>query len=736
MIVHCFPGKISKIKAAEALINDYKEIITTADEIIGFPLKNVITQDHLLSQIKYSDPIIFVINALIYLNTKSPKPDFLSGYGVGEYNALLASGGFDFPTGLKIVNERAHIISKFKRGKMAVVKNVTVDEIQWMLKSHHCHTIDISAHHSAKEFSISGKSTDILKMKTVFENSGAEYLMDHSEGAFHSRYMKGAINEFSEYLNKYTFNDLQIPVIAGIDGKPYQNNSVKKNLILQLINPVLWHESVEYLKQSGVNEFREIVFDDDHVVQNIKALPEQDFSDQIIPKVNISDLGSKSYQKRYHTTSSYAAGGMYKGVSSSDLVIALGKNSMMSYLGSGGLPLQKVEMEIVRIQKELGADLPFGINIVYNIYNSDREKEMIDLCLKYGVRNIEAAAYMSVTPQLVKFRLNGLKKTDHTIMAENNIQAKVSIPEIAIQFMKPAPENIVMDLYRKGEISKEEMEYAKYVPVASDICVEADSGGHTDRGILSILLPAVIKLRDEFCEKYNYPEIIHIGAAGGIGNPESAAAAFILGADYIVTGSINQCTVEAGTSNTVKDLLEKITIHDTAYAPAGDMFELGAKVQVVKKDTFFPMRASRLYDIYSRYNSLDEIDAAERSRIEKKFFGKTFQEVFEECKKYHSENNILKAENDPKYKMAMIFKWYFGLSSKMALAGEENHIANFQIHCGSALGSFNHWVKGTALEHWRNRKVAVVATSLLECTANHFAQFIQQYANKVSLVNT
>ena len=47
--------------------------------------------------------------------------------------------------------------------------------------------------------------------------------------------------------------------------------------------------------------------------------------------------------------------------------------------------------------------------------------------------------------------------------------------------------------------------------------------------------------------RYRYTKAIRVGAAGGIGTPEAAAAAFVLGADFILTGSINQCTVEAGT---------------------------------------------------------------------------------------------------------------------------------------------------------------------------------------------
>lgn len=73
-----------------------------------------------------------------------------------------------------------------------------------------------------------------------------------------------------------------------------------------------------------------------------------------------------------------------------------------------------------------------------------------------------------------------------------------------------------------------------------------------------------LTLKDRFMAKFHYDKSIRIGAAGGIGTPEAAASAFILGADFIMMGSINQCTVEAGTSDLVKDLLQDMNIQDTA----------------------------------------------------------------------------------------------------------------------------------------------------------------------------
>src|SRR6185295_12181791 len=117
---------------------------------------------------------------------------------------------------------------------------------------------------------------------------------------------------------------------------------------------------------------------------------------------------------------------------------------------------------------------------------------------------------------------------------------------------------------------------------------------------------------------------IHVGAAGGIGTPQAAAAALIMGADFILTGSINQCTVEAGTSDAVKDLLQELNVQDTDYAPAGDMFEIGARIQVARRGLFFPARANKLYELYQRHGSLDEIDPKTRQQIQDRYFKRSF----------------------------------------------------------------------------------------------------------------
>ena len=87
------------------------------------------------------------------------------------------------------------------------------------------------------------------------------------------------------------------------------------------------------------------------------------------------------------------------------------------------------------------------------------------------------------------------------------------------------------------------------MPVAEDITVEADRGGHTDNRPLVALLPAILALRDELAARHGYTRPIRVGAAGGLGTPAAVAAAFALGAAYVLTGSVNQAAVESGLSD-------------------------------------------------------------------------------------------------------------------------------------------------------------------------------------------
>jgi len=438
-------------------------------------------------------------------------------------------------------------------------------------------------------------------------------------------------------------------------------------------------------------------------------------------------LGSADFRRDHGLRYAYLGGAMYKGIASREMVVALGRAGCLGFLGTGGMRLGEVEESLHFIQSALAQGQPYGLNLLAN-NSAQYEDAIVDLYLRHGVRTVEASSYMQLSPSLVRYRLQGLHEDSQgCVHAPNRIVAKLSRPEVAAQFLSPPPERIVSQLLAQGRITAREAELARRIPVAQDICVEADSGGHTDQGVALAIFPAIRQLARTLEAQHRFEKPFRLGCAGGIGTPEAASAAFMMGADFIMTGSINQCTVEAGTSDEVKDLLQEINIQDTAYAPAGDLFELGSKVQVMKKGVFFPARANKLYELYCNHESLDQVDAKTLRMIEEKYFRRSIDEVWAETEAFYRQNRpdeLKLIEANPKKKMSAIFRWYFVRTSRLALAGDKECKVDYQVHTGPALGAFNQWVKGTPLEHWRQRHVDEIARALMNGTAELMSQHL------------
>jgi trans-AT polyketide synthase, acyltransferase and oxidoreductase domains len=448
--------------------------------------------------------------------------------------------------------------------------------------------------------------------------------------------------------------------------------------------------------------------------------------------ITVEKLGCERFKQDYGLRVAYVAGAMVKGIASAALVVRMGQAGHLAFYGSGGMRLHEVEAAIRHIQQNLRGGEPYGVNLLSNPSRPAEEHEMVDLLLRMGVRNAEASAYMQVTDALVKFRLKGIDTDAHgRLTVPNRVVAKISRPEVAQAFLSPPPKPILDRLLADGQISAHEAALAPRLPVASDLCVEADSGGHTDMGVMSVLLPTMVRLRDSTQQQYRYQDAVRVGAGGGIGTPESAASAFLLGADFVLSGSINQCTVEAGTSEAVKNMLQAMGVRDTAYAPAGDMFEMGSRIQVMKKGVFFPARANKLYDLWRAHASLDQIDAATRSEVQDKYFRRSFDDAYRETKEHYMAEfpaEIERAERNPKAKMALIFRWYFVHTMRLALEGSRERHVDYQVHTGPALGAFNQWVEGTPLEDWRNRHVDTVAGHLMQGCAEYMNQRLRAFA--------
>ncbi|GAB6125996.1 ACP S-malonyltransferase [Humidesulfovibrio idahonensis] len=734
-----FPGQGAQEKGmGAALFPRHPELMHQADAILGWSVEELCRDDPggNLRQTRYTQPCLFVVNALIWLDRQArglPDPAFLAGHSLGEFCALFAAGVLDFQTGLRLVARRAELMAQAPAGGMAAVIGLAPETIAEALRRAGLDRVEVANRNTPTQVVVSGDAGQIARAEEPLRQAGCvAYIPLKVSGAFHSRFMAEPAQAFREELSRCRFSEPRIPVVSNVTARPHEPETVAELLALQMTNPVDWLGSVRYLLDCGVERFEElgprpvlsplileIRSGQPPAAPTAKTPAKPRTAPALLAVIEPERLGAESFRQEHGVRLACVCGGMAQGISSVAMVERCARAGVLSFFGTGGLGPERAREAVADLSRRLPAGTPWGVNLLAG----SREAAVVDLCLEHGVRRVEASAFVRMTPDLVRYRLLGLERDGTGVAARNRIMAKLSRPEVARDFLAPPPEEIVQNLLQHGLVTPEQAQLARRVPMADDICVEGDSGGHTDQGSLGTLLPPIIRMRDKAARELATAKPVHIGAGGGLGTPEAMLAALTLGADFLVTGSVNQCSVEAGTSDLVKDMLADMEVQDTAYAPAGDMFELGARVQVLRRGVFFPARANQLYDLYRLHASLDDIPAAERTRLESRYFHRSFDEVWEECCARNGSGRTT-PDADPKRRMAQVFRWYFGQSTRLAIQGVAERKVDFQIWCGPALGAFNQWVAGTDLAPWRSRHADDLALRLMTATAERLGRFV------------
>jgi len=434
-----------------------------------------------------------------------------------------------------------------------------------------------------------------------------------------------------------------------------------------------------------------------------------------LPPLMPEHLGDPAFLKTYRLKYPYMTGAMANGIASTEMVEAIVRDGMLGCYGAAGQSIPTITTAIERLQQTLGSK-SFAVNLIHSPNEPAHEEAVADLLIAKQVRIVEASAYIDLTPAIVRYRVAGLEQGPEGIVVRNRLIAKVSRTEVATRFLSPPPTRMLQELLNAGKITPLQADLATRVPMCDDLTAEADSGGHTDNRPAIALLPTMLLLRDRIGNQCGFATPVRVGLAGGLSTPASLAAAFSMGAAYVVTGSINQACIESGSSDTVRKMLAEAGQADVAMAPAADMFEMGVKLQVLKRGTMFPMRAAKLYELYRAHPAWEAIPETERAQIEKSLFRKPFAEIWADTHAFFLRRDptlLPRAESDPKVKMALCFRWYLGWSSRWANAGEPSRQLDYQVWCGPAMGAFNEWVKGSVLESPSQRKVVVVALNLL-----------------------
>ncbi|SOD99176.1 ACP S-malonyltransferase [Spirosoma fluviale] len=769
-----FPGQGSqRIGMGKDVFGRFPTLTSMADNVLGFSVKDLCLNEKnssLLNQTQYTQPALYVVNALHYyamIEDKGKLPQFVAGHSLGEYNALLAADVFDFEVGLQLVKKRGELMAQARSGGMAAVIGLDVETVRSILTKHRLESIDIANYNAQQQIVIAGETATIEQASDIFRTEGCEnYIPLMVSGAFHSRLMKTARDEFRNYVKQFQFRTPELPVIANVTAAPYPDDTVGVGRLLsqQIVSSVRWAESIWYLRQQGVKSFQEV--GESTVLSNLIAkidaggivkplVPDTQLRDlatarpalvaadhngsrngslvngkhhssstngkQYPPSTNNNQLltpsgtkGIRRFVDDYQLKYPYVAGGIGYGISSRQMVESMTKGGMLGFLDIADRPLADVENDLRTLAYTCGKESArYGCTISQGLSDELTIDKLFGLLRAYNIQVIETHDDPQITEKLVEYRLQAFDQRGEAI---NRLLIKTGNPVVLEEIMKPISETILLKLQQRGKLTKEQVERGRRIALASDVCVLADPGGLTSHGSPFVLFPHALMLREQFTRQYRYEQPIHVGLGGGIGSPLAVQMAFAMGADFVHTTSVNLCTIESGLHAYTKQLLQEISVEDTGYAPCSDfLFNPNKKIQVVKKGVLFPARANKLYELFKQHAAISEIDPRVIVQLEEKFYQKSLAGVWEDIvkKRQGTPDLISKALQNSKYYMYLLFQEYFHLSAEWAVKGDGTYLLNFQIPCGAELGALNRQLQNTPMQAWSGRNIGEVAQWLL-----------------------
>ena len=201
----------------------------------------------------------------VVLEETETRPDLLAGHSLGEFTALVASGCLRFRDAVRIVRKRGEFMQKAVPpgvGKMAAVLGLTSQEVSELCAEVAGEKVVVSPanFNSPTQTVISGEAGAVEAASQIAKEKGARRVVELEVSApFHCSLMEPAAVRLREVIAKADLHPMKYPVVTNTEATANSDPArVEDILVEQVVSPVRWAESLEFIKDSGVLEFFEI----------------------------------------------------------------------------------------------------------------------------------------------------------------------------------------------------------------------------------------------------------------------------------------------------------------------------------------------------------------------------------------------------------------------------------------------------------------------------------------------
>ena len=269
-IAFLFPGQGSQaVGMGKDLYESFeaaKNVFDTADKTLDKSITTICFEgpEEDLKQTVNTQPSIVTMSIAAMEALKSGvniTADYVAGHSLGEYCAMFAAGVMDLETTLKLIQKRADLMGATKGGSMAAVLNATEEQLKAGLEEgFKVGYVDVANYNSPAQVVITGDDNAVKAASDYLLANGVRRVVPLAvSGAFHSKFMEKAGEEFASFVKDFNLSDAKLPVITNVDAEiTTKSDDFKSKMPRQISSSVHWTQTIQKMAEEGVDTFIEI----------------------------------------------------------------------------------------------------------------------------------------------------------------------------------------------------------------------------------------------------------------------------------------------------------------------------------------------------------------------------------------------------------------------------------------------------------------------------------------------
>jgi len=240
------------------------ELIDDADAALGFSLSRIVAEGPVeaLRRTAIAQPALLAISVAHArrLTALGLRPEALAGHSLGQTSALVVAGALSFEDAVRLVHQRGRMMQEAApegQGAMMAIVGLDLEVVEAACAAARpLGVVAVACHNAPRQIVISGRREAVAAAADRCDEEGGGVVELAVSAPFHCELLAPMIPAFGRVVDAVPMADPALPVIDNATAQPLPDAAAaRRSLVEQIVAPVLFEESLQYLVGMGIDRF-------------------------------------------------------------------------------------------------------------------------------------------------------------------------------------------------------------------------------------------------------------------------------------------------------------------------------------------------------------------------------------------------------------------------------------------------------------------------------------------------